>query len=150
MGYTNFCTIPLEDESHGLKEKAKIQSKKASRTAHICICKLLSTCGTLVQNVCTVLSSLLLSSMELPLSPSDSRVRNHYQAEFIGTLKNQQPRVVRSQLLRAGRYRRVHPPPKSKSSAESCQAVTKPSLTFSAFQVTFLSLPTKGKRQRAR
>ena len=46
MGYTNFCTIPLEDESHGLKEKAKIQSKKASRTAHICICKLLSTCGT--------------------------------------------------------------------------------------------------------
>ena len=75
---------------------------------------------------------------------------NHYQPEFIGTLENEQPRVVRSQLLRAGRYRRVHPSPKSKSSAESCQAVTKPSLTFSAFQVTFLSLPTKGKRQRVR
>ena len=72
MGYRNFRTIPLEDESHGQK---KLAGQPTSASASCC-----PPVVHVVQNICTVLSSLLLSSMELPLSPSDSRVRKPLSA----------------------------------------------------------------------
>ena len=137
-------TPSLEDESHTLKQEAKLQSRKAFRTATPAT---KPPMAHVVQNDCTVLSSLPIFSAQCFLqyprheSGKPPSVRGHTHTERSAATCCEIAGSEGKSLL-------ASPPPESKSSGDSCQAATKPSLKFQAFDTTFSSHSANGKRHR--